>query len=141
MNSGEKVSCEFVVAGGNAAEILEPAKTALYDVASSVGLFVEAMERNAVGFIGDDGLGAPFDDLRSEVIAIIAFVAEQSVHFRRERQNCGGRGDVGVLALRQMENYRPAKRIAQRMDFCRAPATRPADRLIALPPFPPEAQR
>ena len=41
----------------------------------------------------------------------------------------------------QMQDNRPAERIAQRMDFCRAASARAADGLIVLPPFPPEAHR
>jgi hypothetical protein len=37
---GEIVSCEFVVAGGDAPEILEPAIAALNDIAALIGLLV-----------------------------------------------------------------------------------------------------
>ena len=141
MKSGEEVPGEFVVAGGNSPEVLEPAKAAFDDIAPFIGLFVEAVESDAIGLVGNDGLGAALGNLRAQVIAIIALVCKQSVHVRRERQNIGSGSDVGILARCQMQNDRSAKRIAQRVDFGRAPAAGTADRLIAFPPFPPEAQR
>ena len=121
MNRGEEVSGELVVPGCDPSEVLEAAEAALDDVAPLVGALVELVEHNAVGFVRNDRRCATVDD--------------------RERQHAGGRGDIGVLARRQMENHRPAMRIAQGMDFGRAAASRPADRLIVLPPFPLEAQR
>ena len=141
MNSSQEIAGKLVVSGSDAAEVLEPAKAALDDVSAFVGAFVEAMDDDAVGFVGDDGLGAATYDLAAKVVAIIPFVAEERAHGRRERQNIWRRRDIGILAWCQMQDDRPAERIAQRMDFCRAAASRPADCLIVLPPFPPEAHR
>jgi hypothetical protein len=141
VNSGEEISREFVVAGGNASEILEPAKAAFDDIAPAVGLFVKAMDTDSIGFVGDYWLGAAFDDLRAQVVAVISFVGEQGAHVWRERQNVGRSSNVGILTRRQMKDHRPAKWVAQRMDFGRASAAGATDRLVAFPPFPPEAQR
>ena len=141
MNSSQEIAGELVVSGGDAAEVLEPAKAALDDVSAFVGAFVEAMDDDAVGFVGDDRLSAATNDFTAKVVAIIPFVGEQHTHGRRERQNIGRRRDIGILAWGQMQDDRPAERIAQRMDFCRAASARAADGLIVLPPFPPEAHR
>ena len=141
MNGGQEITGELVVSGGYAAEVLEPAEAALDDVSAFVGAFVEAMEDDPVGFIGNDGLGAATDDFGAKVVAVIPFVGKERAHGRRERQNIGRRRDIGVLAWGQMQDNRPAERIAQRMDFCRAASARAADCLIVLPPFPPEAHR
>jgi hypothetical protein len=141
MNSSQEIAGELVVSGGDAAEVLEPAKAALDDVSAFVGAFVEAMDDDAVGFVGDDRLGAATYDFAAKVVAVIPFVGEERAHGRRERQNIWRRRDIGILAWGQMQDDRPAKRIAQRMDFGRATSTRPADGLIVLPPFPPEAHR
>jgi len=141
MNSGQEIPGELVVSGGDAAEVLEPAKTALDDIPTFVGAFVEAMDDDTVGFIGDYGRGAATNDFAAKIVAIIAFVGEERAHGRRERQNIGRRRDIGILAWGQMQDDRPAERIAQRMDFCRAASARAADCLIVLPPFPPEAHR
>jgi len=139
MNSGQEISGELVISGGDAAEVLEPAKAALDDVSAFVSAFVEAMDDDAVGLVGDDGLGAETDDVAAKVVAVIPFVGEESAHGRRERQNIWRRRDVGIVAWGQVQDDRPAERIAQRMDFCRAASARAADCLIVLPPFPPEA--
>ena len=141
MNSGQEIAGELVISGGDAAEVLEPAKAAFDDISAFVGAFVEAMDDDTVGFIGDDGLGAATNDFAAKVVAVVPFVGEERAHGWRERQNIGRRSDIGILAWGQMQNDRPAERIAQRMDFCRAASARAADCLIVLPPFPPEAHR
>ena len=141
MNSSQEISGELIISGGDAAEVLEPAKAALDDISAFVSAFVEAMDDDAVGFVGDDGLGAATYDFAAKVVAIIPFVGEERAHRRRERQNIWRRRDIGIVAWGQVQDDRPAERIAQRMDFCRAASARAADCLIVLPPFPPEAHR
>ena len=141
MNSSQEIPGELVVSGGDAAEVLEPAKAALDDISAFVGAFIESMDDDAVGFVGDYGLGAATNDFTAKVVAIIPFVSEERAHRRRERQNIGRRRDISILAWGQMQDDRPAERIAQRMDFCRAASARAADCLVVLPPFPPEAHR
>jgi hypothetical protein len=141
MNSSQEIPSEFVVSCGDAPEVFEPAKAALDDISAFIVPFVEAMDDDTVGFIGDDGLGAATNDFAAKIVAVIPFVGEERAHGRRERQNIGRRRDIGILAWGQMQDERPAERIAQRMDFCRAASARAADCLIVLPPFPPEAHR
>ena len=141
MNSGQEIPGELVISRGDAPEVLEPAEAALDDISAFVGTFIEAMDGDSVGFIGDYGRGAATGDFGAKVVAIIAFVGEERVHGWGECQNIGRSSDIGILAWGQMQDDRPAERIAQRMDFCRAATARAADRLIVLPPFPPEAQR
>jgi hypothetical protein len=141
MNSGQEIPGELVVSGGDAAEVLEPAEASLDDVSAFVGTLVEAMDDDAVGFVGDDGLGATTNDFAAKVVAVIPFVGEERTHGWCERQNIGCSLDVGILAWGQMQDDRPTERIAQRMDFCGAASARAADCLIVLPPFPPEAHR
>jgi hypothetical protein len=141
MNSSQEIPGELIISGSDAPEVLEPAKAALDDISAFVGTFVEAMDDDTVGFIGDYGLGAATDDFGAKVVAIIAFVGEERAHGWGECQNIGRSSDIGILAWGQMKDDRPAERIAQRVDFCRAATARSADRLILLPPFPPEAQR
>ena len=141
MNSGQEIAGELVISRGDAPEVLEPAKAAFDDISSFVGAFVEAMDDDTVRFIGDYGLGATTNDFAAKLVAIIPFVGEEHAHGWRERQDIGSRSDIGILAWSQMQDDRPAERIAQRMDFCRAASARAADCLIVLPPFPPEAHR
>src|SRR5437588_11284144 len=109
MNSGQEIPSELVISCGDAAEVLEPAKAALDDISAFVGAFVEAMDDDAVGFVGNDGLGAATNDFATKVVAVIAFVGEERAHGRRERQNVGRRRNVGILAWGQMEDDRPAE--------------------------------
>lgn len=141
MNSGQEIPSELVISRGDAPEVLEPAKAAFDDISAFVGAFVEAMDDDAVGFIGDYGLCAATNDFAAKLVAVIPFVGEERAHGWRERQDIGSRSDIGILAWSQMQDDRPAERIAQRMDFCRAASARAADCLIVLPPFPPEAHR
>ena len=141
MNSGQEIPSEFVISCGDAAEVLEPAKAAFDDISAFVGAFVEAMDDDTVGFIGNDGLSAVTGDFGAKVVTVVPFVCEKRAHGWRERQNIGRSSDVGILTWGQMQDDRPAKRIAQRMDFCRTASPRAADCLIVLPPFPPEAHR
>ncbi|AHY52411.1 hypothetical protein M2171_008673 [Bradyrhizobium japonicum USDA 38] len=135
MNSGQKITGELVISRGDAPEVLEPAKAAFDDISSFVGAFVEAMDDDTVRFIGDYGLGATTNDCAAKLVAIIPFVGEEHAHGWRERQDIGSRSDIGILAWSQMQDDRPAERIAQRMDFCRAASARAADCLIVLPLF------
>lgn len=141
MNSGEEIARELVVAGGDSAEVLEPAKAAFDNVAAFVGALVEGMDVDAIGLVGNDRLGAAIDDLGTQFVAVVSFVGDERAHGWGKRQHIGRGGDVGILAGREMKNDWSAERIAQTMDFGRAPAARAADGLILLPPFPPEAQR
>ena len=124
MNSSQEIPSELVVSCGDAPEVFEPAKAALDDISAFIVPFVEAT-----------------NDFAAKIVAVIPFVGEERAHGRRERQNIGRRRDIGILAWGQMQDERPAERIAQRMDFCRAASARAADCLIVLPPFPPEAHR
>jgi hypothetical protein len=141
MNSSEEIASELVVASGDAAEVFEAAEATFNDVSALVGALAERMEDDAVGFVGNDRLCAKVDDLGAQFVAVVAFVGKESLHIGGERQHVGRGGDVGILAGCEMKDDGPAARIAQAMDFGRAPAARAADRLILLPPFPPEAQR
>jgi hypothetical protein len=135
MNSSQEIPGELIVSGCYAPEVLKPAEAALDDISAFVGTFVEVMDDDPVGFIGNYGLGSAAGDFGAEVVAIVALVGEERAHGWSECQNIGRSNDVGILTWSQMKDDRPAERIAQRMDLCRAPTARSADRLIVLPPF------
>ena len=122
MNGGEKIAGELVVAGRDATKVLEAAEAALDDVASFVGPPVEAMAHDAVGFVWNDGLCSTLGDFGAERIAVVAFVGEKRAHRRCLGQYVGRNGNVGVLALCQVQNDGPAVWIAQGVDFRRASA-------------------
>lgn len=100
-----------------------------------------------IGFLGgiaaagDDGQGAFILDLLTHVLAVVSLVG------------CDGQWRFGSvqypfddltvmdMSARQSEVQRPAFAIDTGVDFCGAPATADADRLIFLPPFAPLAAR
>ena len=141
MDPGKEVAGKFIVSGCDAPEVLESAEGALDDVSPFVCSLAEAMQSHSVGFVGNDGLGAALDDFGPKVITVIPSIGEKRLHRRRKREHARTDGDVGGLTLREKKDVRLAGRIAQRMDFCRAPTARAADRLAAFPPFPPAAER
>lgn len=141
MDGSQEVSGEFVVASGDTPEVLEPAKTALDDVAPLIGAFAEAVESNPVGFVWNDGLGTAIDDFGAKAVAIVAFVANEGRHGWCEFQKGRRGGNICVLAWSEVKCARPAIRVAQRVDFRGPPTARVADRLFMLPPFPPLAER
>lgn len=117
MNSGQEVSGKFVVTSSDPTKILEPAEAALNDVAALVGPFVEAMEGNAVGSVRNDRLCAAIDDFGTQSVTVISFIADECGHGRRKRQDLGCGRDVVLLTGCEMKGYRPAKWVAQGMDF------------------------
>lgn len=141
MNGGQEIPSELVIPCGYTPEVLQPAKTAFDDISAFVSAFVETMDDDTVGFVGDHRRGAAANDFAAKVVAVIPFVGEERTHGWGERQDIGRGGDIGILAWSQMQDDRSAERIAQRVDFCRAASARAANCLIVFPPFPPEAHR
>lgn len=141
VNSSEEIASELVVSSSDAPEVFEAAEASFNDVSALVSSLVEGVDDDAVGFVGNDRLCAEVDDLSAQLVAVIAFIAKESLHSGGKRQHVGRSGDVSILAGGEMKDDGPAARIAQAMDFGRASAARAADGLILLPPFPPEAQR
>ena len=102
----------LIIAGGDASEILEPAKAAFDDVASLVGAFVEAVEGCSVGLVRNDGDCAAAEDVGAEGVTIVALVGDEYAHRRSEVQKGRRDGDVRILAGSEMECVRSAIRIA-----------------------------
>ncbi len=141
MDGSQEVSGKFVVASSDTPEILEPAETALDNIAPFIGAFAEAVEGHPVGFVWNDGLRAAIDDFGAKAVTIVAFVPNEGRHGRREFQKGRPCGNICVLSRSEMKCARFAIRVAQRVDFRGPPAARAADRLFMLPPFPPLAER
>ncbi|MGY4435027.1 hypothetical protein ACVWWO_007504 [Bradyrhizobium sp. F1.13.1] len=137
MDGGQEVSGKFVVASSNTPEILEPAETALDNIAPFIEALAEAVEGYPVGFVWNDGFRAAIDDFGAKADAIVAFVHNEGRHGRRELQKGRPCGNVCGLSRSEMKCARFAIRVAQRVDFRGPPTARAADRLFTLPPFPP----
>src|ERR1700750_2301525 len=109
MNSGQEMPGDLVISGGDAAEVLEPAKAAFDDISAFVDAFVEAMDDNTVRFIGDYRLGAATNNFAAKVVAVIPFFGEERAHGWGARQDIGPRSDIGILDLGS-DAARPADR-------------------------------
>ena len=80
-------------------------------------------------------------DCPANRIGIVGFVGVKDATARHPLEKVFGRPAVRRLATSETEGDRPAVTVGQGVDFGCAPATRAADRLLALPPLPPAAQR
>jgi len=88
MNSGQEMRASLSYLVAMRRKSLST-KAALDDVSAFIGTLVEGMDDDAVGFFGDDGLGAATYDFAAKVVAVIPFVAEERAHGRRERRTSG----------------------------------------------------
>lgn len=142
MNSDQEIPGELVVSGGDTAEVFEPAKAALDDISAFVGAFVEAMDDDAVGFVGDDGLGAATNNFAAKVVAVThtlcqrgarSWAARAPEHRAPPRYRHPGLGsDAG----------RPAGRADRSAHGFLSCGLRASGRLLdCAPPFPPEPHR
>lgn len=132
---------ETVVSGCDAAEVLEATEHALDSVAMAIKVWGEAAFPDAVGFRRDVRRRSLGLDLPTYGIGIITLVAMDEIGRGHLVEQRVGSHAVSHLAARQQERDGAAEAISQSVDFCRPPAARPADRLVLLPPFPPDAQR
>jgi hypothetical protein len=119
----------------------QPAEHALDGVAVSVKERREAVRPFAVGLGRDVRHRADILDLPADGVAVVTFVAMQDVTGRHLRQKLCAGGAIGDIAACEHEGDGSALSVRQRMDFGRASAARSTDRLGALPPLPPLAER
>ena len=106
-----------------------------------IGLPVEAKGHFSGRGVGNDGLGAPILQPLAQLRAVIGLIAEQPLsRLGPADQACRGWAIV-CLATGQQEGKKTAFSICDCVDFRIASAARTADRLVLLPPFPPEAER
>lgn len=142
MNGGEEVSGEPVVSGCDASEVFQPAERPLDGVAVLVERWREAGFVFPIDLWRDVRRGARIFDLAADEIAVVALVALNDLDIvGKQGEQRFGCDAIRNVSAGQNESNRPAEFIGQRMDFCRAPAARAPDRLVFLPPLPPDAQR
>ena len=91
--------------------------------------------------VGNDGKGSAFAQPLTQPVGIVGAVGRADPggwHLSEEGERRPG---VAHLPWRYFEGEEAALCVAKSVDFGRAPATRPANRLLGLPPFPPAAER
>ena len=131
---------EFVIAGGDAAPVLESTEGALDDIPGPISDGVEGMFAFASRVVGDDRLTAAPPQQGAQRITIIGGIGQTALRGHIGHQFGPDRG-VPAMARADDQPPRAAVLIDRGMDFSRAPAPRPSDRLLLRPPFPPAADR
>ena len=126
---------ELIVSGGDAAPILEPAETALDDIALLVSLPVVADFPVAIGFARDDGLDALFFEKGPDRIGVVAFVGEEFFDARDEAHAFFRHHAIGSIAGRQNEGPRPAEFVDDCVNLAVLATFREPDRLKLGPPL------
>ncbi len=115
-----------------------PSNAGTKQVAPAIHGLVIGDDRIAVGFGWDDGDGATVIEVRTQPIGVERLVTEQGV----ESDVCDERRDpydVVALSGQEHEADQISKRVHQRDDLGRQPASRASDGLIVSPPFAPLA--
>ena len=136
MDCGGEAGVGLVVAGGDAAELLEPLEEILDEMAPPVHLGVVGDRRFAVRFGRDDGQGAAFVQLGAQGVVVERLVGDEGVEIETGYE-WRGADAVVTLARQQDEARQIAQRIDKRDDLGRQTAARVADGLILRPPFAP----
>ena len=141
VDESEEAFGGLVVAGGDAAEVLDPAEGILDEVAPAVALLIIVDGALAIAPAGDDRTGAILAQGLAQAVGIVAFVAKQVAHSACtfEQRRCGLH--VADIAGGQHQRVGPAQHVGQGVDLGCPAAARTADRLRLAPPFPPNAER
>ena len=126
MNERQKGLCEFVVARGDAPELLDASEEAFDQVAVFVVMAIEAALGKAIGAGRDDRLCTGRFDCRNEVIGIVTLVGDDGVCWK-VLDGLGRTVDVGNLPRRENHPQRIAQGIDHDMQFGRQSAPRTAD--------------
>ena len=106
-----------------------------------VRFFAETEWLLAIALVWNDGLCASLFQRLAQFSAVVGFVGEEFLGlFGFVDQRFGNRA-VMRLAARQDEGKKTSLSICNCMDFRIAAASAPTNRLILLPPFPPDAER
>jgi hypothetical protein len=135
------VSCELVVACGDASPILEAAEHALDEIALAIGGLVERMMSLAGRIVRDDWNRAAFEKKATQTIAVVGGVGGQASAWRNAADQGCRDSNVAEMARRHFDGDGASARIDDGVDFRGAAAARTANRLRLRPPFPPAAER
>ena len=122
-DSGEEVPCEFVVAGCDAAEVLDATEHAFDEISLAVGDGIVRDQGFSSRVAGDDGLGSPIGDQVAQPVCIIGRIGKQPGEGADRRDEGRGNRDIAGVAGGQRQDPRPALIVRQGMDFGGAPAS------------------
>ena len=130
MDAAEIGGREPIVAGSDAAAVLEPAEHALDGVAALVEGPAEATFPSPVGLRRDVRNGSLALDQATDPIAVVGAVRMDDAAGRQGREQRLGRSAVGSLTRRQMEGERTALVVREGMDLGVPAAPADADCLV-----------
>ena len=132
MDASEEVACGFLVARGDAPEVLESIEEALDEIAFAVERVVALALDFPVRLGRDDGPDRPDIERGDEAVAVVSLVTDQSLRLDLRGQMFGA-GDVMRLPAGEANRERIAQRIDDGMDLRGQSAARSADGLILAP--------
>lgn len=130
-----------VVTSGDTSEILEPVEHAPDGVAVSIKVWQETVFPDAVDLGRDVWRGSNRVDLPAHGVGVVALVAMDQIGGGDFVEQGVGGDAIRDLPAGEQEGDGAAVPVGQGVDFGGATAARATDRLVPLPPFPPEAQR
>lgn len=138
-DGGEEVSCELVVACGDASEVLELVEEAFDEVALPVELRIDGALVLPVALCGDMRAGAAEGDDLEDGLGVVAAVCD-GIGSRAQAVEQGRDGGlVGGLAWRDQQTDGQAAGVDDRVELGAQSSTRAADGVIRAPFFPPAA--
>jgi hypothetical protein len=131
----KEVLRELYIARGDAAEVLEPSKAALDDIAVLIGFLVVPDARLAVGFARDDGTYFLLFEKGAKRIRVIAIAGQKFLDAGDHADAFLCRDTAGGVARRQDQHSRASILTDDRVDFAVAAALGEPDRLEFGPPL------
>lgn len=135
LDHGEKVVSQFVVAGGDAAEVLQFREEPLDQIALAIEAFAEAGFPFSVRFWRYVRRSPLLVDQLPDAVGVIGLISQHD-HVRAEpiEQFIGGLA-IMCLACRQVEPDREPLRVNDRMDFRCEAASGATETMISIPLF------
>ncbi len=140
-DGGYEVCGELVVAGGNAAEVLEPTEGVFDQVSVAIAGPVMADRAFAAGAARDHRHGAGLTNGSAQRIGVISLVGQDIAGFASTLEQRRGDSDIGNVPRREGQREGSADGVGEGMDLGGLAAARGADRLRFRTPFPPKAER
>ena len=131
LNSGEEVSCEFVVSCGDCPEMFEFVEEALDEVALGVEREVARAWDFAIGLGGNHGGDVSPGKGLDQDVGVVSLVPDQRLRLDIVKQRPRA-GQIVSLAWREPQRNGVAKGIDERMDFGGQSAAGSTDRLFAV---------
>ena len=130
MDSGEKVSRSFLVAGRDGSELFESVEETLDEIAFGVEREVASAAHLAVGLGRDHRRDAAHGQGFYKAVGIVTLVGDKRLRLDFGEQRFGLR-DVVDLSTGQADRQRIAERVDDRVDLGRQSAARSPDRFLA----------